>query len=67
MENGINQLRLFKRRGKLWLVIEPEQGKMARVDLTVAGFSTMKSPEQLARLPESELLSELGLSDLIKI
>jgi len=64
-----NPLRIWRRRGKLFLVIEGE-GSVARIPLDKAGFwakSGIKSPEQLARMEPAQILEELGLSGLLKV
>ena len=64
-----NPLRIWRRRGKLFLVIEGE-GSVARIPLDKAGFrakSGIKSPEQLARMEPETLIEELGLSEFLKV
>ena len=64
-----NPLRIWRRRGRLFLVIEGE-GSVARIPLDKAGFwakSGIKSPEQLARMEPETLIEELGLSEFLKV
>jgi len=64
-----NPLRIWRRRGKLFLVIEGN-GSTARIPLDKAGFwakSGIKSPEQLARMEPAQILEELQLDGLLRV